>query len=93
MKILSITADNVTSNDTMIDELAGLLTHFGEEAGQTCCFLHVINLVVKTLIRLFDLPRGKGKAGTQNMDDELRRLAEDIDFEDFQTRKIGRAHV
>ena len=70
----------------MIDELAGLLAHFGEEAGQTCCFLHVINLVVKTLIRLFDLPRGKGKAGTQNMDDELRKLAEDIDFEDFQTR-------
>ncbi|KAF9220144.1 hypothetical protein BS17DRAFT_652896, partial [Gyrodon lividus] len=53
-KILSITANNATSNDTMTDKLTNLLAHFGGEAGRTRCFLHIINLVVKMLIKLFD---------------------------------------
>ncbi|KAF8443710.1 hypothetical protein L210DRAFT_3313983, partial [Boletus edulis BED1] len=50
--ILSITADNALSNDTMT--LADCLAHFGGETAQTRCFLHVINLVAKTLVKQFD---------------------------------------
>jgi hypothetical protein len=81
--MLSITADNVSSNDTMTDELADLIAHFGGEMAQTRCFLHIINLVAKTLIKLFDLPKRKGG---QSLDDELKQLGKDLELEDLQTR-------
>ena len=84
LKILSITANNATSNDTMMEELADLLVHFGGETRRTWCFLHVINLVVKMLIWQFDLPKANG--GMQSTDDKLRKLAEDVDLEDLQIK-------
>jgi hypothetical protein len=81
--MLSITADNASSNDTMTDELADLIAHFGGETAQTQCFLHIINLVAKTLIKLFDLPKRKGG---QSLDAELKQLGEDLELEDLQTR-------
>ncbi|KAH7903432.1 hypothetical protein BJ138DRAFT_979674, partial [Hygrophoropsis aurantiaca] len=52
--ILSVTADNASSNDTMTDKLADLVPHFGGEVSRTRCFLHIVNLVAKSLIREFD---------------------------------------
>ena len=57
MQILSITADNASSNDTLTTELADCIAHFGGPTTRTRCFLHVINLVVKSLIKQFDLPK------------------------------------
>ncbi|KAG1768274.1 hypothetical protein EV702DRAFT_926550, partial [Suillus placidus] len=53
-KILSITANNTSNNDTMIDELADMVAHFGSKNTHTRCFLHIINLVAKSLICQFD---------------------------------------
>ncbi|KAG2740485.1 hypothetical protein P692DRAFT_201675684, partial [Suillus brevipes Sb2] len=53
-KILSITSDNASNNDTMISELADNVAHFEGKNSQTRCFLHVVNLVAKSLIRQFD---------------------------------------
>jgi len=58
-KILSITCDNASNNDTMIEELAVLIDDFPGPANQTRCFLHILNLVVKSIIRQFDLPKKK----------------------------------
>ncbi|KAG1792877.1 uncharacterized protein HD556DRAFT_1217668, partial [Suillus plorans] len=56
-QMLSVTADNASSNDTMTTELAKLIDHFGGEAVHTHCLLHIINLVVKSLIKEFDIPK------------------------------------
>ncbi|KAH7903747.1 hypothetical protein BJ138DRAFT_977493, partial [Hygrophoropsis aurantiaca] len=53
-KMLSLTADNASSNDTMTDELKLLLDDFSGKASRTRCFLHVVNLTAKSLVREFD---------------------------------------
>ncbi|KAF8961228.1 hypothetical protein BDZ97DRAFT_1599153, partial [Flammula alnicola] len=51
--ILSITCDNASNKDVMISELEDLLPEFSA-ANHTCCFLHVNNLVARTLVKQFD---------------------------------------
>ena len=76
-QILSVTADNASSNDTMMDELAGLIAHFGGDLTRTRCLLHVINLVAKTVTKEFDIQDdGEGA-------DDLTMLAEGIDAGDL----------
>jgi hypothetical protein len=73
----------------MIDELEDLLPKFSK-VNHTRCFLHVNNLVGRTLVRQFDLPNApKPTPGdvTNDPDQELRELAADIDLEDQQTRE------
>ncbi len=89
MQILLITCDNASNNDTMIEELAVLIDNFPSPANQTHCFLHILNLVVKSIIWQFDLPKKKKTpADNKNLDDlddataELLRLAGDIDLEE-----------
>ena len=50
-KILRITYDNASNNDTMIDKLADLLDDFPGEANRTRCFTHILNLVAKNIIK------------------------------------------
>ena len=68
----------------MIAELAELLDNFPGPANQTRCFTHVINLVVKSIIRQFDLPTAKGPADKHlnEATKALLALAGDIDFEE-----------
>ncbi|KIK18569.1 hypothetical protein PISMIDRAFT_14278, partial [Pisolithus microcarpus 441] len=56
-KILSITCDNASNNDAMIDELARNVPTFGGKASHTRCFLHIVNLMAKSLIRQFDIKK------------------------------------
>lgn len=74
----------------MIDELEFLLSAFSK-ANHTHCFLHVNNLVARTLVRQFDVPK-KTKRTTleddeDDPDDEIHKLAEDIDLEEMQMRE------
>ena len=43
----------------MIDELGGLLGNFSGGGNQTHCFAHIINLIAKTVIQQFDIPKAK----------------------------------
>jgi hypothetical protein len=54
--VLSITCDNVSCNNIMIAELAEILPNFYDIA-HTQCFLHVVNLVAKSVIKQFDIPK------------------------------------
>ena len=40
----------------MIDELGSMLDDFPGAENQTCCFLHIINLVAKSVLRQFESP-------------------------------------
>lgn len=61
----------------MIKEIANLLDDFPGPANQTRCFAHVLNLVVKSIIKQFDLPKSKGDAAK-----ELLALAGNIELEE-----------
>ena len=54
MQILGMTCDSASNNDAMIRELEMLTPTFAGFASHTCCFLHVVNLIAKSLIRQFD---------------------------------------
>ncbi|KAE9384590.1 hypothetical protein BT96DRAFT_746576, partial [Gymnopus androsaceus JB14] len=54
-RVVSITCDNATSNNSMVAELAFDLPSFEGEWDWTCCFTHIIiNLVAKSLLKMFD---------------------------------------
>ncbi len=72
----------------MIVELADLLENFPGPANQTRCFTHIINLVVKSIIRQFDLPTSKGDKNYSEATKELLLLAGDIDSEEEAMARI-----
>ena len=78
-KILSVTCDNASANDAMMDELEFMLAHFEGQTTRVWCILHMGNLVAKCLIKQFDIPC---KTGSE--DQELYTLAEGLDLEDYK---------
>jgi hypothetical protein len=81
----------------MVEELANLLDDFPGPANQTRCFLHILNLVVKSIIRQFDLPKSKKTSDDEDEDNatldaataELLKLAADIELEEQITVSTG----
>lgn len=57
MQILGVTCDNAANNEVMIDELANLAPDFRGASSRARCFLHVVNLVAKSIIRIFDIKK------------------------------------
>jgi len=70
----------------MINELVNLLPSFPGQPNQTRCFLHIINLVAKSVIRQFDVTKGKAD-NSQKSNDALYVLAEGMDLEDLETQR------
>jgi hypothetical protein len=71
----------------MIDMLAEMIPDYPGRAGHTRCFLHILNLIVKTVIHQFDAP--KKKADSSMLDDAallLAELSEGLELEEFETR-------
>ena len=66
----------------MIEELANLLDDFPGPANQTRCFTHVLNLVVKSIMRQFDSPNSKNKQKATNEMLSNIEFDEDGDCED-----------
>ncbi|KAG1766570.1 hypothetical protein EDD22DRAFT_773922, partial [Suillus occidentalis] len=54
MQMLNVAADNTLSNNTLVVELAKILPSFGGKMNQMQCFLHIVNLVVKSLLCEFE---------------------------------------
>ena len=76
----------------MVESLGVLINNFPGAANQTRCFLHILNLVVKSILKQFDLPKEKKTLDNSDKDDngdkdldqaveELLKLAGDIDLE------------
>ena len=49
-----MTCDNASNNDVMIEELQECIPEFAGSASHTHCFLHIVNLIAKSLLRQFD---------------------------------------
>jgi hypothetical protein len=85
-QILSITCDNTSNNDTMIQALGELINMFSGEARRTCCFEHIVNLIAKSIIQQFDVPKTKKEEALDKAAQELMVLAGDLDKEECVTR-------
>ena len=79
LQMLAVTCNNATLNDTMTLELKRRV-NFAGQATWVWCFLHIGNLVGKTMVRAFDVP--KDSVGRDN---DLQYLGvEELDMEDWQ---------
>ncbi|KAF9219072.1 hypothetical protein BS17DRAFT_718782, partial [Gyrodon lividus] len=74
--ILSITCDNASNNNTMVAELTVLKPAFGGSSSHTQCFLHIINLIAKSLIQLLNTKKKDADATLNGVSEELSELAE-----------------
>ncbi|KAJ3498251.1 hypothetical protein NLJ89_g10242 [Agrocybe chaxingu] len=79
-KILGVTCDNASNNDRMIDDLADSLPNFSP-INHTRCFLHVTNLVGKTLVKQFDVTKKAADAELSAAEQELQDIADGLDHE------------
>jgi hypothetical protein len=66
----------------MMLHLARLLPDFAGEANRTRCFLHIVNLVAKTLIKQFDAPKKGYATPMEAADQELQDLTRDLEPEE-----------
>jgi hypothetical protein len=89
-QLFTVTTDNATSNDTMVEAIPADIDCFRGEPDHIRCFNHCINLIAKALLSLFDVPKGKqSSSGDKKLDvaeEELRRLGEDMELEDLRTQ-------
>ena len=93
--MLAVTCDNASSNDVMIDEMEEMISSFRGSRARSRCFCHIINLVAKMVLRQFEPPKRKSKAGTHREEEdddedldltdwekELEEMMDDLDFDD-----------
>lgn len=66
----------------MTEELGTLIPEFPGEANRGRCFLHITNLVAKSLLKLFDLPKKKAEQAASAAEHELLELAQGIEMEE-----------
>jgi hypothetical protein len=66
----------------MIDVLAELVAAFPGAPNRTRCFAHILNLVVKVILRQFDMPKAKANEALDVATQALVDLAGDIDMEE-----------
>jgi hypothetical protein len=67
----------------MIEELANLLDNFPGEANQTRCFTHILNLITKSIIKQFDVPKAHADEVLDDVAKELAALAVDLDIKEW----------
>jgi len=67
----------------MIAELAEILETFPGSANRTRCFTHILNLVARSIIHQFDLPKSQADAALNAADQELVDLAEELNDEEM----------
>ena len=58
-------------------------------ADQTYCFTHVLNLIVKSIIKQFDLPKVQANKVLGDVAEELLKLARDIECEEESFAEDG----
>lgn len=78
-------------NDVLIEKLADIVEEFPGQANQTRCFNHVISLVARSIVKVFDTPQKKGDRNAEGLSTEeelLLKLAEGIEREESVTREM-----
>ncbi len=53
-KLLAITCDNASNNDTMVTQMSKDIPAFKGASMRVRCFAHILNLVVKSVLHVFE---------------------------------------
>jgi hypothetical protein len=89
VQVLSVTCNNASANDTMIDELSELLEEFPGSANRTRCFNHILNLVAKSVMKQFDVPKARAGEALDAAAEALVGLSGDIESQEtYQDRDL-----
>ena len=80
-----MSSDSAYANKVMIDILADLIPGFPGAANHTRCFAHVLNLVVKSILKQFDVPKNRTDIVVSEAEQELLMLSGDLDIEEAST--------
>jgi hypothetical protein len=88
-QILSVTADNASNNDTMIENLAEILDEFPGASNQTRCFAHTISICAKAILKQFDVPKAKDGQVLDAAAQALIEMAKDLDIEERAEQETG----
>jgi hypothetical protein len=83
---LSITCNNATNNDKMIDDLAGRLIDFPGAPNRMHCFTHILNLMIKSIMNQFDAFMKRLDTTDERSDDKLFKLAGNIEAEELEAQ-------
>jgi hypothetical protein len=73
----------------MINELVNLLPNFPGPANRCRCFLHIMNLVAKTLLKQFEVPKKDMNAAFDAAEQVLLELSAGTDMEELVTTAEG----
>ena len=65
----------------MTDELSVLLEEFPGSANRTRCFTHILNLVAKSILKQFDVPKKKAGEALDAAAKNLAQLSNEIEKE------------
>ena len=57
--MLGVTCDNASANERMVENLAKLVVDFLRDTNRAQCLAHIVNLVVKIILRQFDISKKK----------------------------------
>ena len=87
-QILGITCDNASNNDTMVEALATIMSHFSGEANRARCLAHIVNLVAKIILRQFDMPKKKNKNKKDLPEDKMAVDEDDDDQEEINEEML-----
>ncbi|KDR71011.1 hypothetical protein GALMADRAFT_144097 [Galerina marginata CBS 339.88] len=71
----------------MIEELANLQYDFPEKANRKLCFIHILSLVAKCIIKQFDVPKAQADEMLDDTAKKLPSLAVDLDIEERISRE------
>ena len=67
----------------MIDKLSKLLKEFPGSANHTRCFNHILNLIAKSIMRQFDLPKAKVGEALEATAEALVGFGSDIESQEM----------
>ena len=81
-QILCVTCDNASNNDTMVSSMGDQIDEYSE-VNRICCFLHIMNLIAKAMLRQFDASKRKKKGDDvgDKWEELLKELAIDLEEE------------
>ena len=66
-----------------------MLNNFPGASNQTHCFAHILNLVVKSILQQFDVPRSQANQRLDEVTAELRNLAGNIEQEEVESQRLN----
>jgi hypothetical protein len=69
----------------MMDHLSTLLDDFPGASNQTRCFLHILSITAKSIIKQFDVPKAKNGVAMGQAAQALAILAEGLDNEEQES--------